>query len=162
MSKFPSTKPILTITVQMKSLRLLFERNSSPAKTTSSSSKFKRPKPSSISNGSDSSQSSSSQDPLKTHFSSLIKSSETTLQLRQIHAQILRRHLSSSANLTTLLISVSSSLKSIPYALSIFNYSHHKSLFLFNALIRGLTENSHFQSSVSHFLLMLRHRVRPD
>ncbi|TYG78134.1 hypothetical protein ES288_D02G033500v1 [Gossypium darwinii] len=158
MSKFPSTKPILTITVQMKSLRLLFERNSSPAKTTSSSSKFKRPKLSSVSNGSDSSQSSSSQDPLQTHFSSLIKSSETTLQLRQIHAQILRRHLSSSANLTTLLISVSSSLKSIPYALSIFNDSHHKSLFLFNALIRGLTENSHFQSSVSHFLLMLRHR----
>ncbi|PPR87556.1 hypothetical protein GOBAR_AA33130 [Gossypium barbadense] len=146
----------------MKSLRLLFERNSSPAKATSSSSKFKRPKPSSISNGSDSSQSSSSQDPLKTHFSSLIKSTETTLQLRQIHAQILRRHLSSSANLTTLLISVSSSLKSIPYALSIFNHSHHKSLFLFNALIRGLTENSHFQSSVSHFLLMLRQRVRPD
>ncbi|TYJ45034.1 hypothetical protein E1A91_A02G027600v1 [Gossypium mustelinum] len=162
MSKFPCTKPTLTITVQMKSLRLLFERNSSPAKATSSSSKFKRPKPSSISNGSDSSQSSSSQDPLKTHFSSLIKSTETTLQLRQIHAQILRRHLSSSANLTTLLISVSSSLKSIPYALSIFNHSHHKSLFLFNALIRGLTENSHFQSSVSHFLLMLRQRVRPD
>ncbi|XVF29110.1 hypothetical protein REPUB_Repub15cG0091600 [Reevesia pubescens] len=141
----------------MKSLRLLFERNSSPAKTNSSPSSFKKPKPP-ISHGS----SSSSQDPLKTHFASLIQSSETTLQLRQIHAQILRRNLSSSTNLTTFLISASSSLKSIPYALSVFNHFHHKSIFLFNALIRGLTENSHFQSSISHFLLMLSHRVRPD
>ncbi|KAL4273387.1 hypothetical protein GQ457_13G029280 [Hibiscus cannabinus] len=144
----------------MKSLRLLFG-HSSPAKTSSSSSKFKSPKLS-VSNGVDSPQESSSRDPLKTHFASLIKASGTALQLRQIHAQILRRHLSSSANLTALLISASSSLKSIPYALSVFNYSHHKSVFLFNALIRGLTENSHFQSAVSHFLLMLRHRVRPD
>ncbi|XP_039029819.1 pentatricopeptide repeat-containing protein At1g04840-like [Hibiscus syriacus] len=145
----------------MKSLRLLFKRHSSPAKTSSSSSKFKNPKPP-VSNGADSSKQSSSQDPLKTHFASLIKSSETTLQLRHIQAQILRRRLSSSANLTTLLISAYSSLKSTSYALSVFNNSHHKSLFLFNALIRGLTENSRFQSSISHFLLMLRHRVRPD
>ncbi|XVE84738.1 hypothetical protein DITRI_Ditri17bG0037000 [Diplodiscus trichospermus] len=142
----------------MKSLRLLFEQNSSPAKTNTSSSLLKKPKPP-VSHGSSSS---SSQDPLKTHFASLIQSSETTLQLRQIHAQIFRRNLSSSTNLTTLLISVSSSLKSIPYALSVFNHFHHKSIFLFNAMIRGLTENSHFQSSVTHFLLLLSNRVRPD
>ncbi|XWS22356.1 hypothetical protein CRYUN_Cryun29cG0026700 [Craigia yunnanensis] len=48
------------------------------------------------------------------------------------------------------------------YALSVFNHFHHKSIFLFNALVRGLMENSHFQSSISHFLLMLSHRVRLD
>ncbi|XP_021290429.1 pentatricopeptide repeat-containing protein At1g04840 [Herrania umbratica] len=144
----------------MKSLRLLFERNSSPAKTNSSSSSFKKPKAKPpISHGSSSS---SSQDPLKTHFASLIQSSKTTLQLRQIHAQIFRRNLSSSTNLTILLISASSSLKSIPYAISLFNHFHHKSIFLFNALIRGLTDNSLHQSSISHFLLMLSLRVRPD
>ncbi|OMO71022.1 hypothetical protein CCACVL1_18501 [Corchorus capsularis] len=129
-------------------------RPSSSSKTSTFS--FRQTKPH-ISNGSP-----SSQDPLKTHFASLIRSSKNILQLRQIHAQVFHRNLSSSSNLTTLLISVSSSLKSVPYALSVFNHFHRKSLFLFNALIRGLTDNSNFQSSVSHFLLMLSHGVRPD
>lgn len=35
-------------------------------------------------------------------------------------------------------------------------------MFVFNALIRGLAENSRFEGSVSHFVLMLRLSIRPD
>nr|GMC91673.1 pentatricopeptide repeat-containing protein At1g04840 [Ipomoea batatas] len=99
----------------------------------------------------------------ETHFISLIHSSKSTSQLKSIHAQVLRRGLHiANSRITTQLISASSQHGSINYALSIFRSSGYRNLFLFNAMIRGLCENSCFESSIEHFKLMLRLGVRPD
>ncbi|KAJ9154001.1 hypothetical protein P3X46_027382 [Hevea brasiliensis] len=137
----------------MKSLYALFKPTASPAKTTVATSSSR--KPTSVPNA-------PSQDPSEKHFISLIHSSKTTLQLHQIHAQILLHDLSSSSLITTQLISSSSLRKSVGYSLAVFNHYHPKNSFLFNALIRGLTSNSLFENAISHFILMLRLDVRPD
>ncbi|XP_038712630.1 pentatricopeptide repeat-containing protein At1g04840-like [Tripterygium wilfordii] len=103
-----------------------------------------------------------SQNPIETQFISLIHSSKNTLQLYQIHAKILRLGLVFNSRITTQLISASSLLKSVDYAICIFRQFEPKNTFSFNALIRGLTENSRFESSISHFGLMLRLNVKPD
>ncbi|GLU08695.1 hypothetical protein SLE2022_255920 [Rubroshorea leprosula] len=136
----------------MKSLRLLLEHNSSLGKTT----KFSKKTSPFVSHGT------SSQRPDKTHLLSLIHASKTIHELRQIHAQIFRGNLFSSSNLATGLISASSSLKCIDYGLSVFCLFDPKNMFVFNGLIRGLAENSRLESCISHFVLMLRMRVRPD
>lgn len=114
---------------------------------------------------------SSSHKPSKTktltesHFISLIHSSKSTKQLRQIHAQILRHkhNLSLSSYITTQLISAASLRKSVDYSLAIFNYCFTpKNLHVFNALIRGLFQNSRFHSSLSHFIVMMRLGIKPD
>ncbi|KAK1554472.1 hypothetical protein Q3G72_012650 [Acer saccharum] len=71
-------------------------------------------------------------------------------------------NLLSSSYLTTQLISVSSLFKSVDYSLYVFNHFPLKNLPTFNALIRGLAKNSRFQTTLSHFILMLRSSVRPD
>ncbi|KAJ8774195.1 hypothetical protein K2173_009626 [Erythroxylum novogranatense] len=133
----------------MKSLYALFKPTSPPVRITSAISSAK--KPTSLANA-----------PPETHFVSLIHNSKTSLQLHQIHAQVLHYNLSSSSLVTTQLISSSSLRKSIDYSLSIFYHFNPKNLFLFNALIRGLESNSRFEDAVSHFILMLRSSVRPD
>lgn len=52
--------------------------------------------------------------------------------------------------------------KSIDYGLSVFRYFDDKNLFVFNALVRGLTENFQFECSVRSFLDMLRLNIRPN
>ncbi|KAL0865534.1 hypothetical protein Bca101_044652 [Brassica carinata] len=99
--------------------------------------------------------------PDESHFISLIHSCKDTVTLRRVYAQILRRNLLSS-RVVSQLVSCSSLLKSPDYSLSIFRYSNEKNLFVFNALIRGLTENARFECSLRHFILMLRFGVRPD
>ncbi|KAK2643985.1 hypothetical protein Ddye_019180 [Dipteronia dyeriana] len=130
----------------MKGLLLLFRPTTFPAKKT-----FAPPPPPPP-----------PQNLTETRFISLIHSSKTTKHLGQVHAQILRRNLLSSSHLTTQLISASSLLKSVDYSLSVFKHSPLKNLHTFNALIRGLAENSRFQTSISHFIHMLRSSVRPD
>ncbi|XP_024958235.2 pentatricopeptide repeat-containing protein At1g04840 isoform X3 [Citrus sinensis] len=98
----------------------------------------------------------------ETHIISLIHSSNSTKQLRQIHAQIILHNLFASSRITTQLISSASLHKSTDYALSIFGHFTPKNLHIFNVLIRGLAENSHFQSCISHFVFMLRLSVRPN
>ncbi|KAJ4846023.1 hypothetical protein Tsubulata_002538, partial [Turnera subulata] len=98
----------------------------------------------------------------ETHFISLIHSTKTTSQLRQIHAQILLRDLSFSSHLTTQLISSSSLHNSIDYVISIFDHYDNNNLFTFNALIRGLEKNSRLLDSITRFKLMLRSGVTPD
>ncbi|KAL5848555.1 hypothetical protein ACOSQ4_006568 [Xanthoceras sorbifolium] len=134
----------------MKGLHLLFRPTTFPAKTFTPPPPPPPPPPP------------SSQYPTETRFISLIHASKTTKHLRQVHAQILRRNLLSSSHLTTQLISASSLLNYVDYSLSIFEHFPPKNLHVFNALIRGLTDNSRFQSSISHFILMLRSSVRPD
>lgn len=95
-------------------------------------------------------------------FISLIHASETTHQLKQIHSQIIVQRLWRSSWLTTQLISSSLLLKSVDYALSVFRHSVQQNTFIFNALIRGLAENTRFESSISHFVTMLRMNIRPD
>ncbi|KAJ6751321.1 hypothetical protein OIU85_001817 [Salix viminalis] len=96
------------------------------------------------------------------HIISLIHGSKTVLQLHQIHAQIIIHNLSSSSLITTQLISSSSLRKSINHSLAVFNHHQPKNLFTFNALIRGLTTNSHFFNAIFHFKLMLRSGIKPD
>ncbi|KAL3506419.1 hypothetical protein ACH5RR_031801 [Cinchona calisaya] len=98
----------------------------------------------------------------ETHFISLIHSAKTSLQLQQIHTQLILQGISSHSQIIAQLISSSSLHKSINYSLQIFNSFHYPSLFMFNALIRGLTENSYFDKSVEFFKLMLRLNVRPN
>ncbi|CAH9073744.1 unnamed protein product [Cuscuta europaea] len=98
----------------------------------------------------------------ETHFISLIHSSESTLKLKSIHAQVLHRicH-SADSRITTQLISASCQHGSVNYALLVFQ-SCDQNLFLFNAMIRGLCKNSCFESSIRHFKLMLTLGVQPD
>ncbi|MCD7451405.1 hypothetical protein HAX54_011713 [Datura stramonium] len=98
----------------------------------------------------------------ETHFTSLIHNCKNTLQLQEIHAQIIRQNLSSNSRIVTQLISSASSGKSIHYALSIFDCFGDKNLYVFNALIRGLKENSLFEKSILYFRLMLKMGVKPD
>lgn len=99
---------------------------------------------------------------LEAHFIDLIHASESTHKLRQIHAQLFRCNISSSSRVLTQFISSCSSLNSVDYAISIFQRFELKNSFLFNALIRGLAENSRFESSISYFVLMLRWEISPD
>ncbi|KAL2469488.1 Pentatricopeptide repeat-containing protein [Abeliophyllum distichum] len=98
---------------------------------------------------------------IEAHFISLIHASKTTLQLQQIHSRIILHSLSSNSKITTQLIS-SASRKSIDYALSSFRNFKNPNLFICNALIRGLCENSCFVSTIEHFRLMMKLDVRPD
>ncbi|VVA90007.1 unnamed protein product [Arabis nemorensis] len=125
----------------MKSLYLLFKPKSSPAKIYFPADRRASP------DGS--------------HFISLIHACKDTVSLRRVHAQILRLGVLSS-RVAAQLVSCSSLLKSPDYSLSIFRHLKEKNLFLFNALICGLTENARFECSVRHFILMLRLGVRPD
>ncbi|XXG45180.1 hypothetical protein AAC387_Pa02g0332 [Persea americana] len=100
---------------------------------------------------------------IENHFISLIHASKTTSHLRQIHAQILHHGLiESSSMVVTQFIASCSSFKSINYALSIFHNFPNPNLYIFNALIRALSDNSQFQSLISYFSLMLQQNVRPD
>ncbi|VFQ78452.1 unnamed protein product [Cuscuta campestris] len=103
-----------------------------------------------------------SQNISETHFISLIHSSESTRKLKSIHGQVIRRFRNSAdTRITTQLISASCQRGSVSYALSVFQ-SCGWNLFVFNALIRGLCENSCFETSIRHFKLMLSLGVRPD
>ncbi|KAF8388440.1 hypothetical protein HHK36_027110 [Tetracentron sinense] len=98
----------------------------------------------------------------KTHFISFIHACKTTQQLKQIHAQILLHNLSQSSWITTQLISTCSCFKSVNYAILIFRYFLHPNSFVFNAMIRALSENTQFENSISHFVLMLRLNIQPN
>ncbi|XP_027165985.1 pentatricopeptide repeat-containing protein At1g04840-like [Coffea eugenioides] len=98
----------------------------------------------------------------ETHFITLIHASKTILQLQQIHSQLILQAMSSNSKIITQLISSSSSQRSIDYALHIFNSFTDPNVYMFNALIRGLTENSWFRKTFEFFKLMLRLDVRPS
>ncbi|KAK6914314.1 E motif, partial [Dillenia turbinata] len=102
------------------------------------------------------------QSPLETHFISLIHSSNSTLQLKQIHAKIILHNLSNNSRITTQLISSSSLHKSTEYALLILRNFQSPNVYLFNALIRGFSDNTHFKKSIFYFNLMLRLSVKPN
>lgn len=123
----------------MKGLYLLFKPTTLPAKTLVELSRQSK----------------------ETHFISLIHYSKSINQLCQIHAQILLHKLFPNSHITTQLISASFLLKSLHYCPSIFNHFNPKNAYVFNALIRGLAENSCFQSSISHFVHMLSLGVKP-
>ncbi|KGN61483.1 pentatricopeptide repeat-containing protein At1g04840 [Cucumis sativus] len=99
---------------------------------------------------------------LETHFIDLIHASNSTHKLRQIHGQLYRCNVFSSSRVVTQFISSCSSLNSVDYAISIFQRFELKNSYLFNALIRGLAENSRFESSISFFVLMLKWKISPD
>ncbi|KAK4776285.1 hypothetical protein SAY86_004973 [Trapa natans] len=93
---------------------------------------------------------------------SMVHSAKSPVFLPQIHAQIIRHSLISSSIVVTQLISSCFVHKSVDYGLSIFRYFDDKNLFIFNALVRGLTENCRYESAVRSFLDMLRLNVKPD
>ncbi|KAF8405774.1 hypothetical protein HHK36_007852 [Tetracentron sinense] len=99
---------------------------------------------------------------LQSHFISLIHACKTTQQLKQVHSQILLHNLSQNSWVITQFISTSSSFKSINYSISIFQHFLHPNSFVFNAIIRALSDNTQFQNSISHLVLMLRLNLKPD
>ncbi|XP_010475151.1 PREDICTED: pentatricopeptide repeat-containing protein At1g04840-like [Camelina sativa] len=125
----------------MKSLYVLFKPKSSPAKIYIPADRVASPG--------------------ESHFISLIHACKDTVGLRRVHAQILRRDVLSS-RVAAQLVSCSALLKTPDYSLSIFRNFEEKNLFVFNVLIRGLTENARPECSVRHFIHMLRLGVRPD
>ncbi|XP_060207418.1 pentatricopeptide repeat-containing protein At1g04840-like [Lycium barbarum] len=98
----------------------------------------------------------------ETHLIPLIHTCKNILQIQQIHAQIIHQNLLSDSRIITQLISSASLNKSINYALSIFNCFRGPNLYLFNALIRGLKENSLFEKSILYFRLMLKMGIKPN
>lgn len=108
------------------------------------------------------SSSSSQVQSLETHFIDLIHASNTAHKLRQIHAQLFRCNIFPSSRVVTQFISSCSSLNLVDYAISIFQRFEMKNSFLFNALIRGLAENSRFEGSICYFVLMLKWKISPD
>ncbi|KAJ0969201.1 hypothetical protein J5N97_022078 [Dioscorea zingiberensis] len=96
------------------------------------------------------------------HLISLIQSTQSLHHLKQIHGLVLRLHLFFSGSpIATQLISSSSRLRSIPFALSLFRLFPSPSPFLFDAIIRALSDHSLFDSSLSHFALMFNSSLRP-
>ncbi|XP_043688293.1 pentatricopeptide repeat-containing protein At1g04840-like [Telopea speciosissima] len=100
--------------------------------------------------------------PSEKHYISLVHACRTTPQLKQIHAQLFVHNLSQSSRVITQLISTCSLFKSMEYAILIFRHFLDPNSFVFNALIRGLCESSQYQSSIGHFILMLRFNVQPN
>lgn len=101
-------------------------------------------------------------DQQETHFISLIHSSRSTQQLQQIHMQLIVRSLSLNSRIVTQFISSSSLLKLSDYALAVFRDFGNPNVYLLNALIRGLTQNSRFKTSISHFVLMMGLNIYPN
>lgn len=99
---------------------------------------------------------------IETYFISLIHSSKCVAQIKQAHAQIIRQHLTSSSKITTQLISASSLHRSVGYSLQMFHSLKSPNAFIFNALVRGLADNSCFEKAVEFFKLMLRHDITPN
>ncbi|KAL8245618.1 hypothetical protein R6Q59_011876 [Mikania micrantha] len=99
----------------------------------------------------------------ETQFISLIHASTSIQHLQQIHAQIiLHQQFSNSRILTQLISSYSFHKNFINYVLSIFRHTENPNLYIFNSLIRALSDNSYFMTSISYFLVMLKSNVRPN
>ncbi|KAL5703245.1 hypothetical protein ACHQM5_028360 [Ranunculus cassubicifolius] len=98
----------------------------------------------------------------ETKFISQIHASKTLKQLNQIHAQIILNNLTQSSRIITQLISSHFTLNSINPPFSIFKQLDKPTTFVYNSLIRGLSETHHYKDSLSHFMLMLQGNVVPD
>ncbi|CAM8879942.1 unnamed protein product [Rhodiola kirilowii] len=98
----------------------------------------------------------------KWDFISLIHSSNGCRQIKQIHAQIIIHGVYRSSRIVTQLISKTSLRNSVDYSLLIFRQVSDRNCYVFNALIRGLAENSEFGFAIVHFSDMLRSGVLPD
>ncbi|PKA53552.1 Pentatricopeptide repeat-containing protein [Apostasia shenzhenica] len=99
----------------------------------------------------------------QSHFVSLVHSASSPLQLKQIHAFLLRNGLlSGTSDAAAAIIAAAVPFRCIPYALSLF---HHlpfppPSVHLFNALIRALSDSSLPAAALSHLSLMLHSGLR--
>uniref|UniRef100_A0A7N1A7I2 Pentatricopeptide repeat-containing protein n=1 Tax=Kalanchoe fedtschenkoi TaxID=63787 RepID=A0A7N1A7I2_KALFE len=95
-------------------------------------------------------------------FISLIHSAGGCRQIKQIHARIIKQGMLSSSRIVTQLISATSLHNCADYSVLIFRQFSHPNSYIFNALIRGLADNSEFRSAILHFVDMLRLSVLPD
>ncbi|XP_068668295.1 pentatricopeptide repeat-containing protein At1g04840 [Aristolochia californica] len=92
----------------------------------------------------------------------LIHGAKTTLSLKEIHTQLFRFNFAQNSHVITQLISACSPFKAIDYAIMIFRNFCNPNPFLFNALIRALSDNCCFGTAISHFTFMMQLNVRPD
>ncbi|KAL6011283.1 hypothetical protein ACLOJK_001728 [Asimina triloba] len=96
------------------------------------------------------------------HFIALIHAAKTASPLKQVHAQIICHGLSQNSRIITQLISTCSLFKSVDYAVAIFRHTCHPNQFIFNSLIRALSDNAGFVGAIAYFTHMLRLEIRPD
>ncbi|XP_041025103.1 putative pentatricopeptide repeat-containing protein At5g37570 [Juglans microcarpa x Juglans regia] len=103
----------------------------------------------------------------RTNFSipsvpTLLRACKTSLHLHQLHAHIIRKGLEQDHFLVTLFVSLSNSLSTLSYSTSVFNRVLRPNTFLWNSLIIGYCEKSHFIDAVSIFIRMKREERMPD
>ncbi|CAK7348172.1 unnamed protein product [Dovyalis caffra] len=94
---------------------------------------------------------------------SLIKQCGTSLHsLKSAHASILKSYLHHNLHFLTNLIAQYASLGSISYAYSLFSSTPSTDLFLWNVMIRGFVDNSHYHHAVLLYQQMLKLGIQPD
>jgi len=94
---------------------------------------------------------------------SLIKQCGTSLHsLKTFHASMLKSHLHRNLHFLTNLIAQYASLGSVSYAYSLFSSTPSADLFLWNVMIRGLVDNSHYHHAILLYKQMLRLGIQPD
>ncbi|KAJ7008443.1 pentatricopeptide repeat-containing protein [Populus alba x Populus x berolinensis] len=94
---------------------------------------------------------------------SLIKQCGTSLHsLKTFHASMLKSHLHRNLHFLTNLIAQYASLGSVSYAYSLFSSTPSADLFLWNVMIRGLVDNSHYDHAILLYKQMLRLGIQPD
>ncbi|CAN6830630.1 unnamed protein product [Brassica oleracea] len=91
----------------------------------------------------------------------LLRLCKSEVQLRQIHARIIRKGLEQDQNLVSIFLS--SSFSSLPYSSSVFERVPHPCTHLWNCLIKGYSNKFIFFDTVSLLVRMMRAGLaRPD
>ncbi|KAL3604988.1 hypothetical protein D5086_005847 [Populus alba] len=75
---------------------------------------------------------------------------------------MLKSHLHRNLHFLTNLIAQYASLGSVSYAYSLFSSTPSADLFLWNVMIRGLVDNSHYDHAILLYKQMLRLGIQPD
>ncbi|XP_009139731.1 putative pentatricopeptide repeat-containing protein At5g37570 [Brassica rapa] len=97
--------------------------------------------------------------PYLASIETLLRLCKSEVQLRQIHARIIRKGLEQDQNLVSIFLSSSS----LPYSSSVFERVHHPCTHLWNCFIKGYSNRFIFFDTVSLLVRMMRAGLaRPD
>ncbi|XP_043718688.1 pentatricopeptide repeat-containing protein At4g21065-like [Telopea speciosissima] len=83
-------------------------------------------------------------------------------ELKQVHAQLIRRDLHHDNILITKLISLCSDSGTMDYAGCLFNYVEEPDLILCNSILRGYTRNGHFELAILFYIRFILREFIPD
>ncbi|XP_031371383.1 putative pentatricopeptide repeat-containing protein At1g64310 [Punica granatum] len=95
-------------------------------------------------------------------LSELSKFQQTLLRTKQLHALILKLRLSDDPFYATKIVRFYGMSGDFDYVCKVFDGCHHKSVFLWNSIIRAYARARRFNEAFSMFSGMLRGETRPD